>query len=182
MSEAVDTAPEAGALGWLGRLSRGLAIAGGIMTVAIALMVTTSVLLRGGANFVNPWSVPLGVRVGAIPGDFEIVQMVTALAAFAFLPWCQARRGNVIVDTFTTRLPKRAQAGLDAVWDVVYSIMMALIAWRLAEGAADAIRSHTTTMVLLVPVGPAIAGCAVMALFLAVIALATAYVRVTARQ
>lgn len=182
MPEAVDTAPEAGALGWLGRFAHGLAVAGGLMTVAIALMVTTSVLLRGIADYANPLTLPLGVRVGPIPGDFEIVQMVTALAAFAFLPWCQARRGNVIVDTFTTRLPKWAQAGLDALWDVVYAVMMALIAWRLAEGAADAIRSHTTTMVLLVPVGPAIAGCAIIASFLALIALVTAYVRVMVRR
>ena len=31
--------------------------------------------------------------------------MATAIAVFSFLPYCQARRGNIVVDTFTTWLP-----------------------------------------------------------------------------
>ncbi len=34
-----------------------------------------------------------------VPGDFELVQMATAVAAFCFLPYCQLRRGNIFVDT-----------------------------------------------------------------------------------
>jgi len=178
VSDTGSVAPEAGVLGRLERVARALALAGGTLSIAIAVMVTLSVVLRGSAGALNPLTLPLGLRIGPIPGDFELVQMATALAAFAFLPLCQARRGNVIVDTFTTRLPRRFQAGLDALWDVVYAAMMALIAWRLAVGAFDAFASHTTTMVLLVPIGPAIAACAVLAAFLALVALATAAERI----
>lgn len=151
-------------IGLLGRLSLLLALAGGALSIAVALVVVVSVVLRG-------------TGLGSVPGDFEIVQTGTALTVFAFLPWCQARHGNVFVDTFTTRLPARLQAGLDALWDAVYAGMMAIIAWQLWLGAMDAIRSGTTTMVLLVPIGPAIAACSVMAFFLALIALATAFER-----
>jgi TRAP-type C4-dicarboxylate transport system permease small subunit len=168
----VDGAPEPDApgaaeppdLGALGRLTRLIAIAGGLVCVDIAVMVTVSVALRGSG-------------LGSVPGDFELVQMGTALAVFAFLPWCQARRGNVVVDTFTTRLPRRWVAALDALWDVALAGMMALIAWRLGLGAMDALASRTTTMVLLVPIGPAIAACAALAGLLALVSAATALAR-----
>jgi TRAP-type C4-dicarboxylate transport system permease small subunit len=151
-------------LGRLGRLSHALALAGGLLSLCVAFLVLASILLRQ-------------TRFGAVPGDFELVQMGTALAIFAFLPWCQARRGNVMVDTFTSWLPRRAQAALDALWDVVFALMMAMVSWRLALGALDAINNHTTTMVLQVPLGPAILGCAALAACLAVVSLATAVQR-----
>jgi TRAP-type C4-dicarboxylate transport system permease small subunit len=168
----VDGAPEPAApgaaeppdVGALGRLTRAIAIAGGLLCVGIAALVTVSVVLRG-------------ANLGSVRGDFELVQMGTALAVFAFLPWCQARRGNVVVDTFTTRLPQRAVAALDALWDLGLAGMMAVIAWRLGLGALDAFASRTTTMVLLVPVGPAIAACAALAGLLALVSVATAVAR-----
>jgi TRAP-type C4-dicarboxylate transport system permease small subunit len=102
------------------------------------------------------------------------VQIGTALAVFAFLPLCQSRRGNIMVDTFTTWLPPSAQRGLDALWDIVYALMAAIIAWRLCVGAYDTIRSNTVSMMLGLPSGWAIAACAAMAGLLALVAVATA--------
>jgi TRAP-type C4-dicarboxylate transport system permease small subunit len=110
----------------------------------------------------------------SIPGDIELVQIATALSVFAFLPICQARRGNIVVDTFTSALPARVRVLLDALWDVVYALVTAIIAWRLVLGALDTIRSGTVSMMLGLPIGWAIAACAVMAAFLAFVALATA--------
>jgi TRAP-type C4-dicarboxylate transport system permease small subunit len=81
-----------------------------------------------------------------ISGDFELVQIATALGAFAFLPLCQARHGNVIVDSFTTRLSRRARHRLDALWDLTYAALIAIISWRLVLGAFDAFASETTSM------------------------------------
>jgi TRAP-type C4-dicarboxylate transport system permease small subunit len=130
--------------------------------LAMASMVVVSVMMR--------WLIS-----ESIPGDIELVQIVTALAVFSFLPLCQLHRGNIMVDTFTTRLPKRMQNALDTLWDVVYAGMAAMIAWRLALGAYDTIRSNTVSMMLALPIGWAIAACAVMAALLALVALATAF-------
>ena len=138
-----------------------LALAGGALMLAVASLVTVSVLMR--------WLAGDGVS-----GDFELVQIATALGAFAFLPLCQARRGNVIVDTFTAKLPRRARDGLDALWDLTYAALVAIISWRLVAGARDAFASQTTSMVLGVPQGYAIAACAAMGVFLAVVAVFTA--------
>jgi TRAP-type C4-dicarboxylate transport system permease small subunit len=152
----------------LDRLARLLALLGGALAVALALLVSTSITLRA-------------FGLGGVRGDFEFVQMGVALIVFAFMPWCQARRGNVMVDSFTTRLPPRFQAALDALWEVVFAVMMALIAWRLGVGAMDAASSSTTTMVLLMPIAPAIAACAGLAGFTAVVALAMAVARLRDR-
>ena len=103
--------------------------------VAAALLVTTSVTLR--------W-----LGFGSINGDFELVQIGVALSVFCFLPLTQARRGNIMVDTFTTWLPLRVQRAIDAFWDFVYAGFMALTAWCLMNGARDALASGLTSMML----------------------------------
>lgn len=151
------------------RLGAALALAGAALSLFIAALVTVSVLLR--------WATSRGVS-----GDFEMVQMAVALAIFSFLPYTQLRRANMLVDTFTSRLPARATACIDAFWDVVYAAVALLLGWRLAVGAGDAIASRTGSMVLGLPVGWAIAACAVMAGLLALAALATAAGRFGARS
>jgi TRAP-type C4-dicarboxylate transport system permease small subunit len=152
----------------LDRLARLLALLGGALAVCLALLVSTSITLRA-------------LGLGGVRGDFEFVQMGVALIVFAFMPWCQARRGNVMVDSFTAKLPKRFQAALDALWEVVFAVMMGLIAWRLGVGAMEAAKSATTTMVLLLPIAPAIAACALLAGFTALVALAMAIARLKDR-
>ena len=138
-----------------------LATAGSLLVIAVAVLVVGSVVRRWLAD-------------DAILGTVEIVETATALAVFSFLPLCQARRGNVVVDTFTTGLPLRARNALDAFWDLVYAGAAALIAWQLLQGARDTISSRTTSMMLGLPTGYAIAACAGMAALLAVVAAATA--------
>ncbi len=150
------------------RIARVLALAGGAVVIGLALLVTASILMR--------W-----LGGGGINGDFEMVQMGLALAIFAFLPLCQAHRGNVMVDTFTSRLPAGVQAALDVLWDLVYGAFAAFIAWRLAVGALEAYSSRTTSMVLGLPLQYAIGACAAMALFLALIAGLTALRRARVR-
>lgn len=147
---------------WIDRAARMIAIAGGLFMLAAALMVTTSVVLR--------WIFQSGVN-----GDFEMVQIATAVAVFSFLPLCQLSRGNVFVDTFTLRTPGWLNRGLDRLWDIVYAGFALLIGWRLILGAADAIGSRTSSMVLAIPVGWAILAVGTMALFLSLVALTTAY-------
>lgn len=148
--------------GPLAAFTRPLAIVGGLLMIVVAIMVTVSVVMRWLTN-------------ESIPGDIELVQIGTALAVFTFLPLCQSRRGNIVVDTFTSRLPKRVQSMLDALWDVAYAGIAFIIAWRLGVGAWDTIRSNTVSLMLSLPVGWAIAACAAMAALLCLVALATAF-------
>ncbi len=143
------------------RVARALAIGGGLLSVASALLVTTSVTLR--------W-----LGFGSVNGDFELVQIGVALSVFCFLPLTQARRGNIMVDTFTAWLPLRVQRVMDAFWDFVYAGFMALTAWCLMNGARDALASGLTSAMLGLNLWPVFAATVLLILLLVVTAVDTA--------
>ena len=160
------------------RLSGAVALVGGVLSLAIAALVVISVIGR----WLSGTTVGSAAGwLGPIPGDFELVQMATAISIFSFLPYCQARRGNIVVDTFTTWLSPRANAWIDAFWDIVYAGMAALIATCLGTGALEHYRSGQTTMLLQLIIWPALAICALLALTLAWAALTTATARIRGR-
>lgn len=156
----VDLPGEAGSAGkdaqtWLTHLTGWLAVLGGILALSVALLVTASVLGRW------MWNAP-------IDGDFEFVKMATAVAVFAYLPYTQARRGNIMVDTFTMGIAQKSRDRLDAFWDFAFALFMGFLAFALLTGTWDAIKSGETTMqrqLLLWPsIGIAMLLCATLAL------------------
>jgi TRAP-type C4-dicarboxylate transport system permease small subunit len=148
--------------GLLDRLTAVVAVLGGLISLAIAVTVTASVVSRN-------------LRNEGIPGDFEYVQMGTAIAVFCFLPYCQIRRGNIVVDSFSTHWPARLRTMIDAFWDLVYAGIMGLISWSLFHGASEIRVNGTATMVMGTPIWPAVLACAVLCAFLSVICILTAW-------
>jgi TRAP-type C4-dicarboxylate transport system permease small subunit len=123
---------------WILWLSRVWAILGGVVLLAVMLMTVTSVTMR----------YTLG---SPILGDFELVEMGTAIAAFAFLPYCQQARGNVAVDVFTTRAPAKLQAVLTAIGSLALVLIAAVLFWRMIFGGHDFYRYHEVTTNIGVP-------------------------------
>jgi TRAP-type C4-dicarboxylate transport system permease small subunit len=106
---------------------RVLAYAGGVILAAIALLTVVSVIGRA----------LIGFGLAPITGDFEMVEAGCAIAIFAFLPWCQLKRGHVTVDVFVDRLPDRAKAVLGLAGDLAIAIVSGLILWRFYLGFAE---------------------------------------------
>jgi TRAP-type C4-dicarboxylate transport system permease small subunit len=158
------------------RTSGVIAVLGGLLSLGIALLVVVSVIGRWlvGMDWARALAGRLGITLGPINGDFEMVQMATALAIFACLPYAQARRANIVVDTFTGMLPRRVTATIDAFWDLVYAGVIGVLAAALIAGALDHYRSGQTTMLLQIIAWPAIALSAVLLMLLTCVALATA--------
>lgn len=146
---------------WLDRLTGRVAIIGGALALAVAGLVVASVLGRW--LFGSP-----------VEGDFEFVRMGAAIAVFTYLPYTQARRGNIYVDTFSNWMSPRARAMLDAGWDLAFAAFMALCAYGLFSGARDAMRTGETTMQLQLAVWPAIMLCAALCTLLVLTCLASA--------
>jgi len=120
------------------RLGTALALAGGLALLGIALLTTVSVLKR--------W-----LTSQPVPGDFELVSIGSGLAVLGFLAYGTLMRTNIMVDTFTTWLPRRAQQAMDAFWTLVWAGVAAVLAERLWVGAGETLRTGTTTMVLGLP-------------------------------
>jgi TRAP-type C4-dicarboxylate transport system permease small subunit len=105
-------------------ISKALAIFGGLLACAMAVLVTVSVTGR------YLFSAP-------VPGDYDIVAIMSGCAIFAFLPYCQLTRGNVAVDFLTNKAPARIKSILDAVGTALFLAIAVLFTWRLYYGAVD---------------------------------------------
>jgi TRAP-type C4-dicarboxylate transport system permease small subunit len=123
----------------LDALARTFAFAGGAVLVGVTAMSVVSIAGR----------TLLGTPV---PGDFELVQVASATAIAAFLPWAQLRRANIIVDFFTTRASPRVQAALDALGALLLAAVMGLLAWRTVLGLLTVKASREITMIVGFPV------------------------------
>ncbi|RTL61482.1 MAG: TRAP transporter small permease [Hyphomicrobiales bacterium] len=166
----VSDAPE-GRQPFIVRASSVVAVLGGLISLATAAIVVASVF---GRWFRGSAFSPLAPWIGPIDGDFEYVKMGTAVAVFAFLPYAQAMRSNIVVDTFTNKLSPRTVDRMDAFWDLVYAAMMGVLTWCMVLGTMDFYRSGETTMMLQLIVWPAIAVCTVLSGLITLVALVTA--------
>ncbi len=100
----------------------------------------------------NTWSVISLSALGfPVPGDFEMVQMGVAIAAFSFLPYCQLTGTNVTADIFTSRASPR--------WVALFALLAALVAvafsvlliWRMSDGLASYLEYEEVTTILNIP-------------------------------
>ena len=140
---------------------KALALAGGAILSALALMSVVSI---GGRLFGR-----------AIQGDFELIQVGCAIAITLFLPYCQLRRANIIVDFFTVLAAVRTQRTLDSMGSLLLAAVMALVAWRTTAGAVAMKAGGETSMILSVPLWYAYAAMAPAFGLASVIGLHTAW-------
>ena len=122
----------------LERFSDASAAIGGIVLVAIASVTVVSVI--GRAFFSHP-----------ILGDVELVQLGCAVVVASFLPYTQFRRANIIVDFFTANASEKTQNALDGLGTFLYTVVMALVAWRVAVGCIDIKAAQETSMLMALP-------------------------------
>jgi TRAP-type C4-dicarboxylate transport system permease small subunit len=120
---------------WLALLARGCAIAAGLLLTVITLMTCVSLIGRNTTG----WT---------IAGDFELTGSAAGAAIALFLPWCQVRRGNIIVDFFTAKASAGTNAALDRLGALLLGLVMALLAWRSGVGGWNAWTSQSGSMML----------------------------------
>jgi TRAP-type C4-dicarboxylate transport system permease small subunit len=143
-------------------LARACAILAGVILIGITLMTVYSVLGRD-------------LFGKALTGDFELTAVMTGAAIALFLPWCQVRRSNIIVDFFTAKASKKTRGMLDRVGALFIAAMLGLCAWRATLGGISVYKSNSGTMMLGFPewivygfIAPALALTAIIALVQAV--------------
>ena len=116
-------------------LAKLFAILAGLLLTFITLMTCWSVI---GRNLFET----------SLIGDFELTGVATAAAIALFMPYCQAKRGNIIVDFFTAKLSDKNQAGLDRFGALLLALLFALLAWRTTLGGMNSFNTHSETQIL----------------------------------
>ena len=119
----------------LASLARLCAIVAGILLTAITIMTCVSLIGRNttGASLV---------------GDFELTGVAAGAAIALFMPFCQIKRGNIIVDFFTAKLSERANSGLDRFGALLLALVFALLAWRTVLGGINSYSTNSETQIL----------------------------------
>lgn len=169
-------------------IARIFALIGGTVLAALIVMICLSILGRElSAMLHGAWAQSafpgvanwlLGLGIGPIEGDFEILEASIGFAIFAFLPICQITAGHATVDVFTSGLSARANAVLRMIGDILFAAVLILIAWRLGVGGASKFSNGETTLLLQFPVWWGYAASLVAAIAAALVAVYVAVVRV----
>lgn len=116
-------------------LARLCAIVAGALMTLITLLTCASIV---GRELVGQ----------TVPGDFELVGLATGAAVAFFMPLCQMYRGNIVIDFFTARAPRKVNVALDRLGALLLGLCFALIAWRCGVGGLNALQTNSSTMLL----------------------------------
>ena len=119
----------------LERAARLCAVLAGVLLIAITLVTCVSLIGRNTTG----WS---------IVGAFELTGFAAGAAIALFMPWCQVRRGNIIVDFFTVKASPRTRAGLDRLGALLLALVMGLMTWRSTIGGLNAWKSQAGSMMM----------------------------------
>ena len=116
-------------------LAKFCAILAGVLLTVITLMTCASLIGRN--------------TIGAtLAGDFELTGVAAGAAIALFLPWCQLRRGNIIVDFFTAKASDQTNTRLDRFGALLLALALGLLAWRATVGGLNAYDTRSGTMML----------------------------------
>lgn len=116
-----------------------LACLGGMLFVLEAIMSVISVI--GRTFFSTP-----------ILGDYELIQLMSAMGIALCLPYCQLKQGHVFVDFFTLWAPAKLKRYLDAIAAFLLALLAFFLAWRSWDGLLDTHEYQESSMVLGLPI------------------------------
>ncbi len=133
-----DAQGRAGVIGAARWVIHSWALLGGLVLLAVILMNVASVI---GGVFWKPF-----------PGDFELTEVGVAIAAFAFLPYCQLTDSNVTADIFTAKAPPRLIAKFKLLAAAVAFAFSLLLLWRMFEGMQSQKEYGYMTAILQFPI------------------------------
>jgi len=119
-----------------------MAILGGLALIAIILTTVTSVTGRA----------LLWIGLGPIRGDFELVELGTGFAVFAFLPWVQINRQHASVEILTMHMADWTNRLIDMAGDLLMLAIAVLLTWKHWQGTLDKMAYNETTFIIQYPI------------------------------
>jgi len=111
------------------------AVLAGLLMTAITLMTCVSLIGRNTTG-------------DTIVGDFELTGVATGAAIALFMPLCQLKKANIIVDFFTAKASEATIIQLDRLGALFMAMAFGLLAWRTYLGGMNAWISQSGSMML----------------------------------
>ena len=119
----------------LENLAKFCAIIAGLLLTGITLMTCASLIGRNTTG-------------ASIVGAFELTGVAAGAAIALFMPLCQLRRGNIIVDFFTAKLSDSANDKLDRFGTLLLVLIFGLLAWRTTLGGLNVYSANSETQIM----------------------------------
>ena len=116
-------------------LAKFCAILAGLLLIVITLMTCASLIGRNTTG-------------DSIVGAFELTGVAAGAAIALFMPLCQLRRGNIIVDFFTAKLSERTNDKLDRFGTLLRVVIFGLLAWRTSLGGLNVFSANSETQIM----------------------------------
>jgi TRAP-type C4-dicarboxylate transport system permease small subunit len=116
-------------------LAKVCSVLSGILLTFITLMTCYSLIGRNTTG-------------DTIVGDFELTGVATGAAIALFMPLCQLKKANIIVDFFTAKASEATIVQLDRLGALFMALTFALLAWRTYLGGMNAWVSQSGSMML----------------------------------
>jgi len=90
----------------------------------------------------------------SISGTYDYVQLLTAVSVAAAIAFTAYERGNIEIEILMERLPKRVQAVVATVINLICLVFFVVAAWRVFALGHDMQVAGETTMTVYVPFAP----------------------------
>lgn len=119
----------------LDHLAKFCAIVAGLLLISITLMTCASLIGRNTTG-------------NSIVGAFELTGVAAGAAIALFMPLCQLRRGNIIVDFFTAKLSDSTNDKLDRFGTLLLVLIFGLLAWRTTLGGLNVFSANSETQIM----------------------------------
>ena len=120
---------------FLEKLAKFCAIIAGVLLTAITLMTCASLIGRNTTG-------------DSIVGAFELTGVAAGAAIALFMPLCQLRRGNIIVDFFTANMSDAVNDKLDRFGTLLLVLIFGLLAWRTTLGGLNVYSANSETQIM----------------------------------
>lgn len=116
-------------------LAKLCAIVAGMLLTTITLMTCASLIGRNTTG-------------DSIVGAFELTGVAAGAAIAMFMPLCQLRRGNIIVDFFTAKMSDAVNDKLDRLGAFMLVLIFGLLAWRTTLGGLNVYSANSETQIM----------------------------------
>lgn len=90
--------------------------------------------------------------LSAIPGDYELVEMLCGLSVFAFMPYCQLHKGHISVDIVMQRFGDNAMRLSQLLGNFVMSCLVFILFYCQLQGTLSKFEYNETSFILEIPI------------------------------